>query len=118
MYESLHKSTLYLCCCQGDLVRKLKEEGRPKAEVSAAVSELKVRKKALETKEKSLAPKQHVFDKAGVEDLMKRRFFVAPSFSIYGGEYSSTPPQRPHISPTPPHTPTLQVLQDCMTMVH
>lgn len=54
-------------------------------EVTAAVAELKVRKKALEAKEKAITPKEKKFDRGGLEDLMKRRFFVAPSFSIYGG---------------------------------
>ncbi len=56
--------------------------------MNTAVAELKIRKKALESKEKSLVPVtvKNIFDKAALEDLMKRRFFVAPSFSIYGGE--------------------------------
>lgn len=66
-------------------MRHLKEEGASKAQLSAAVSELKARKKALETKEKALAPQAKSFNRTGLEDLMKRRFFVAPSFSIYGG---------------------------------
>lgn len=47
---------------------------------------LKEKKKALEKKEKELAPKETHFDRAGLEDLVKRRFFYAPAFSIYGGE--------------------------------
>ncbi len=55
--------------------------------MTAAVAQLKACKKALENKEKSLSPPtKSLFDKAGLEDLMKRRFFVAPSFSIYGGK--------------------------------
>ena len=37
-------------------------------------------------KEKELAPKQEKFDKAKLEDLLKRRFFFVPSFEIYGGK--------------------------------
>ncbi len=67
-------------------MRSLKGEGCSKSEISAAITELKTRKKALDSKEKSLAPATpQVFDKTALEDLMKRRFFVAPSFSIYGG---------------------------------
>ena len=35
--------------------------------------------------EKELAPKQEKFDRAKLEDLLKRRFFFVPSFEIYGG---------------------------------
>lgn len=70
---------------QGDLVRRLKEQGRPKLELQAAVAELKARKKALEQQEAALSPKEEVFDRNGLEDLLKRRFFYTPSFAIYGG---------------------------------
>ena len=74
-------------CCQGDLVRQLKADNRPKLEIQEAVAELKVRKKALEKKEKEVAPKEKVFDRSGLETLLKRRFFYAPAFAIYGGWY-------------------------------
>jgi glycyl-tRNA synthetase len=70
---------------QGDVVRKLKENGRPKIEITEAVSELKARKKRLEEKEKALAPPEEKFNRAGLEDLVKRRFFYSVSYSIYGG---------------------------------
>ena len=35
--------------------------------------------------EKELGPKQEKFDRAKLEDLLKRRFFFVPSFEIYGG---------------------------------
>ena len=66
-------------------MRRLKGEGRPKLEVAEAVAELKVRKKVLEKKEQYLAPPEEKFDRSGLEDLVKRRFFYTPSFSIYGG---------------------------------
>lgn len=66
-------------------MRRLKAESRPKLEVAEALAELKIKKKALEQKEKELAPKEKKFDRAGLEDLLKRRFFYAPAFSIYGG---------------------------------
>lgn len=69
-------------------MRRLKEEGRPKLEIQAAVAELKVRKKALEQREAELTPKEVKFDRSGLEDLLKRRFFYAQSFEIYGGKSS------------------------------
>ncbi|XP_053693469.1 glycine--tRNA ligase [Sabethes cyaneus] len=70
---------------QGDLVRKLKAEGSPEIDVKKAVNELKARKKVLEEKELSLAPAVATFDRARMEDLLKRRFFYDQSFAIYGG---------------------------------
>lgn len=70
---------------QGDLVRKLKSEGAPEIDVKKAVNELKARKKILEDKELSLAPSVASFDRARMEDLLKRRFFYDQSFAIYGG---------------------------------
>lgn len=73
-------------CLQGEIVRQLKSDNRPKLEIAEAVALLKERKKALEKREKELAPKETLFDRAGLEGLTKRRFFYAPAFSIYGGE--------------------------------
>lgn len=70
---------------QGDLVRKLKADGAPEIDVKKAVNELKSRKKLLEDKELSLAPSVATFDRARMEDLLKRRFFYDQSFAIYGG---------------------------------
>lgn len=70
---------------QGDLVRKLKEEKAPQIDIKKAVAELKTRKKVLEDKELSLAPSEELFDRAKMEDLIKRRFFYDQSFAIYGG---------------------------------
>ncbi|XP_066260516.1 glycine--tRNA ligase [Euwallacea similis] len=69
---------------QGDLVRKLKSEGALELDVKKAVAELKARKKVLEDKELALAPNS-TFDRAKMEDLLKRRFFFDQSFAIYGG---------------------------------
>ncbi|GIZ03289.1 glycine--tRNA ligase [Caerostris extrusa] len=68
---------------QGDLVRELKANGAPELDVKKAVNELKLRKKALEDKE--LAPPEIGFDRARMEDLLKRRFYFDQSFAIYGG---------------------------------
>lgn len=70
---------------QGDLVRKLKDEKAPEIDVKKAVAELKTRKKILEDKELSLTPAEESFDRAKMEDLVKRRFFYDQSFAIYGG---------------------------------
>lgn len=70
---------------QGDYVRKLKQEGAPDLDIKKAVNELKLRKKTLEDKELSLAPNVVSFDRAKMEDLLKRRFFFDQSFAIYGG---------------------------------
>jgi len=71
---------------QGDLVRSMKAEGAPELDVKKAVAELKARKKVLEDKELSLRPKDAAtFDRAKMEDLLKRRFFYDQSFAIYGG---------------------------------
>ncbi|XP_022820643.1 glycine--tRNA ligase [Spodoptera litura] len=70
---------------QGDLVRKLKQEKAPEIDIKKAVAELKARKKVLEDKELSLAPAEELFDRAKMEDLIKRRFFYDQSFAIYGG---------------------------------
>lgn len=69
---------------QGDLVRSLKQSGAPDLDVKKAVVELKARKKILEDKELSLVPNVS-FDRAKMEDLLKRRFFFDQSFAIYGG---------------------------------
>lgn len=53
-------------------------------DIKKAVAELKTRKKILEDKELSLAP-NITFDRAKMEDLLKRRFFYDQSFAIYGG---------------------------------
>lgn len=66
-------------------MRRLKEEKASDIEVTKAINELKARKKVLEEKEISLVPNDNSFEKARVEDLLKRRFFIAQSFEIYGG---------------------------------
>lgn len=63
----------------------MKSEGKPELDVKRAVAELKLRKKALEDKELELRPSEASFDRAKMEDLLKRRFFYDQSFAIYGG---------------------------------
>lgn len=66
------------------MVCKLKSDGAPVLDIKKAVVELIARKKTLEDKELSLAPTV-TFDRAKMEDLLKRRFFYDQSFAIYGG---------------------------------
>ncbi|KZS14907.1 Glycine--tRNA ligase [Daphnia magna] len=70
---------------QGDKVRQLKESGALEIDLKKAVAELKARKKILEDKELELTPVEASFDRAKMEDLLKRRFFFDQSFAIYGG---------------------------------
>lgn len=67
------------------MVRKLKADGAPEIDVKKAIAELKTRKKVLEDRELALAPQIASFDRAKMEDLLKRRFFYDQSFAIYGG---------------------------------
>lgn len=67
------------------MVRKLKADGAPELDLKKAVAELKTRKKILEDKELALAPQVTAFDRAKMEDVLKRRFFYDQSFAIYGG---------------------------------
>ncbi|XP_043595827.1 glycine--tRNA ligase [Bombus pyrosoma] len=69
---------------QGDYVRNLKFNGAPELDIKIAVAELKQRKKLLEEKELSFS-QAILFDRARMEDLLKRRFFFDQSFAIYGG---------------------------------
>ena len=66
-------------------MRNLKANGAPELDVKKAVAELKIRKKTLEDKELLLAPSVATFDRAKMEDLLRRRFFFDQSFAIYGG---------------------------------
>lgn len=65
-------------------MRELKSNDAPELDIKIAVAELKHRKKLLEEKELSLS-QAIFFDRARMEDLLKRRFFFDQSFAIYGG---------------------------------
>ncbi len=45
-----HDHYVYALCLQGDLVRKLKEDGAPENDLKVAITELKSRKRILEEK--------------------------------------------------------------------
>lgn len=72
---------------QGDLVRSLKAAKAPKEEILAEVEKLKALKAQLqeELKSNKESDMSAHFDRAGFENLLKRRCFVIPSFEIYGG---------------------------------
>lgn len=63
----------------------MKADGAPELDVKKAVAELKIRKKTLEDKELEMVPQVASFDRAKMEDVLKRRFFYDQSFAIYGG---------------------------------
>jgi glycyl-tRNA synthetase len=70
---------------QGGLVRTLKKEGAAQEEVTAAVNLLKQFKVQLEAAVSASEASSPKIDRAGLEDLLRRRMFVIPSFEIYGG---------------------------------
>ena len=72
---------------QAALVRKMKAEGAERLHINHAVDDLKRLKEELKAIEATLpvAAAEKKFDRAGLDDLLKKRFFFYPSFSIYGG---------------------------------
>lgn len=62
-------------------VRDLKANKADKDTIQAALEELLQKKKELAEK----FPPKKEFDRKSFEDLMRRRFFYAPAFEIYGG---------------------------------
>ncbi|XP_042856861.1 glycine--tRNA ligase-like isoform X2 [Penaeus japonicus] len=72
------------CKEQGDKVRKMKADGATEIDIKREVQELKARKKELEDTILKLSPPD-TFDRAKMNDLIKRRFFYDNSFAIYGG---------------------------------
>jgi len=69
---------------QGEKVRELKANKGGVEEIQRAVAELKLRKKALENKEKELLPKDN-FNRDLLEDVVKRRKIYNQSYELYGG---------------------------------
>jgi glycyl-tRNA synthetase len=71
---------------QADKVRKFKTEKAAKADIESAVEELK----KLKTQQTKLQPPPVVNKekqlRAGLEDLLIRRFFYVPAFEIYGNK--------------------------------
>lgn len=73
---------------QGELVKKLKSaQPQDKAAIKAAVKQLKVKKKKLNTALLAHKAKSevHLVFRKNVEDVLTRRFFYQQAFEIYGG---------------------------------
>jgi ribosome-binding protein aMBF1 (putative translation factor) len=69
---------------QADTIKALKAKKVAKAEIQPHVDRLLALK--TETALREEASKEKKFDRQGLESLLLKRFFYAPSFSIYGGE--------------------------------
>ncbi|KAJ3043385.1 Glycine--tRNA ligase 1, mitochondrial [Rhizophlyctis rosea] len=72
----------------GDTVKALKAKKVPKDELQPALDNLlavkaEVKRRAEEAQKDGTAPKE--FDRTALDALLAQRFFVAPSFQIYGG---------------------------------
>jgi glycyl-tRNA synthetase len=70
---------------QGGLVRKMKKEGAPQAEITAAVEKLKALKVQLEAATKDDVASTFETNRPHMDDLLKQRMFLVQSFEIYGG---------------------------------
>eukprot|EP00004_Rigifila_ramosa_P003996 TRINITY_DN1437_c2_g1_i1.p1 TRINITY_DN1437_c2_g1~~TRINITY_DN1437_c2_g1_i1.p1 ORF type:complete len:797 (-),score=268.61 TRINITY_DN1437_c2_g1_i1:34-2256(-) len=72
---------------QGDYVRALKAAGAPKEEILKNIEKLAELRAALALHLKDISAPEaaEAFDRAGFENLLKRKYFVAPAFEIYGG---------------------------------
>ncbi|KAI8829071.1 hypothetical protein BJ741DRAFT_624429 [Chytriomyces cf. hyalinus JEL632] len=68
---------------QGDVIKGLKAQKVSKDQVAPHVERLKALKSENEARMAKRNEKQ--FDRAGLEGLLLKRFFYAPSFAIYGG---------------------------------
>ena len=69
----------------GNEIRQLKLEKAEKTIVDEKVSLLKGLKTELEGIQRSLASTRTTFDRVKFEEMVKKRFFYTPSFSIYNG---------------------------------
>ena len=70
---------------QGEVVRELKKKGKDDPDFKKALVELEKIKAAVEAKQKELKPAKIEFPRERFNRLMAQRFFIAPSFEIYGG---------------------------------
>ena len=77
-------------------MRALKTSGAAKEEIKAAVEKLSALKSELADKTPKL-PSKKAFSRPVFEDLLKRRFFYAPSFEIYGGKRERTKREITHM---------------------
>lgn len=77
---------------QGALVRKLKAEGAPKEKITSALDDLKKLKEELKKLEAELpqvasSSAEKNIDRQVLDELLRKRFFFAPSFGVYGGTF-------------------------------
>jgi len=69
-----------------EAVQTLKSDKASKEDILAAVDEMKKAKEEYSALEKALFPPDKLeIDRDAFENLLTRRFFICPSFSIYGG---------------------------------
>merc|ERR1712130_303505 len=69
-----------------EAVQKLKNDKASKEDILAAVETMKRSKEEFAALEKALFPPDKLdIDRDAFENLLTRRFFICPSFSIYGG---------------------------------
>merc|ERR1712130_62898 len=69
-----------------EAVQKLKNDKASKEDILAAVETMKKSKEEFAALEKALFPPDKLdIDRDAFENLLTRRFFICPSFSIYGG---------------------------------
>lgn len=76
-----HNEVLGLVQMQADAISLLKLNSAPKTEIETHITQLLFLKENLALK----APKSIKFDRQALESVLAKRFFVAPSFQIYGG---------------------------------
>jgi glycyl-tRNA synthetase len=75
---------------QAAVVRAMRDAGTDCGpEFDAAKAELKDLRRSMDVAKKAfddaVAPAADAFDRVETENLLKRRFFITPSFEIYGG---------------------------------
>jgi glycyl-tRNA synthetase len=70
----------------GETIKNLKTQNAPKTDIQPHVDKLVKLKASLADIIK--ASSKNKFDRAGLESLLLKRFFYAPSFAIYGSEWS------------------------------
>eukprot|EP01114_Cavostelium_apophysatum_P015961 TRINITY_DN445_c0_g1_i1.p1 TRINITY_DN445_c0_g1~~TRINITY_DN445_c0_g1_i1.p1 ORF type:complete len:764 (-),score=226.04 TRINITY_DN445_c0_g1_i1:63-2102(-) len=68
-----------------DHIRNMKKNNAAKEEVEKEVAKLKIAKEKVEAKRKELNPAKVEFPRVAFGRLMQQRFFINPSFEIYGG---------------------------------
>ena len=76
---------------QADVVKAFKARKATKTEVQPEIDALLALKAEAAKRLKTAASRSDHFDRAALESLLAKRFFIAPSFQIYGGMYLPMP---------------------------